>query len=158
MAAPLLGYGTYLALMWHWTGNPFEGIQAQKYWGVHSISNLVNVPKFVIGWFTPNEWHEFQGSMLDRLMFLPLLYTVPVQWRLGKDLLVWSYVLGVLPAMSGTFVSFTRFESTAFPLFLAVAVFVVGLKRRWPGVALLVLSAGLHGVLLWRFVNFRWAG
>lgn len=181
LAVPLLGWAAYLTLMWLWTGNPLEGIQAQKHWGVHSIPNLVNVPKFVIGLFDPTEWHGFTGSLLDRCMFILLLYTLPLQWRLGKDLLVWTYVLGILPAMSGTFTSFTRFEAAAFPMFIALAAFLsaecgrrkaesaVGLRpptldcglsllRAWLRWGLLAGFAVLHGVLLWRFVNFRWAG
>src|SRR5437667_2738982 len=42
LAAPLLGWAVYFGLMWTWTGNPLEGIQAQRFWGVHSITNLVN--------------------------------------------------------------------------------------------------------------------
>lgn len=156
--APPLGFILYFCLMWLWTGNPFEGLEAQKYWRVHSISNLWNVPKFVTGFFSPEDWHQFRGSVLDRCSFLVLVYSLPLIWRLGKDMVVWTYVLGVLPAMSGTFVSFTRFESIAFPMFIALAMFFVGIKRKWPLVAFLALSASLHAVLVWRFVNFRWAG
>jgi hypothetical protein len=181
LLAPLLGWTAYLGLMWHWTGNPFEGFEAQKYWAVHSIRNLIDVPKFVVGLFSPTEWHAFRGSVLDRAVFVLLLYCLPVLWRLDKGLLVWVYVLGVLPAMSGTFTSFTRFASCAFPLFIALGaalsaecrvsrVEVVGAFRpssratrpsplrataRW---GLLAVFVTLQAVLVWRFVNFRWAG
>ncbi len=158
LAAPVLGWGTYLGLMWLWTGNAFAGLEAQKYWQVHSIGNLWNVPKFVAGFFEVSAWHDFRGSVLDRCLFLLLVYTLPMIWRLGKDMVVWTYVLGILPAMSGTFTSFTRFESCAFPLFIALAVFFTGLKRKWPVVLFVILSATLHVILLWRFINFRWAG
>lgn len=158
LAAPLVGWATYLALMGSWTGNPFEGFQAQKHWGVHSISNLWDVPKFVVGFFTPTEWHAFRGSMLDRLAFLPLLYCLPVLWRLDKGLLVWACILGILPAMSGTFTSFTRFASCAFPMYIALAVFLGRREWRWLRYAVLAVFATLHVVLVWRYVNCRWAG
>jgi len=158
LAGPLLGWAVYLALMWHWTGDPFEGFKAQKHWGVHSISNLWNVPKFVVGLFTSYEWHEFTGSVLDRCMFLVLLYCLPILWRLDKGLLVWTYMLGVLPAMSGTFTSYTRFASCAFPVFIALGVMLSRREWRWGRYALLAVFAALHVVLVWRFVNFRWAG
>ena len=181
LAAPLLGWGIYLALMGYWTGDPFEGFKAQRYWGVHSISNLWNVPKFVIGLFTPTEWHEFRGSVLDRCVFILLFYCLPGLWRLDKGLLVWTYVLGILPAMSGTFTSFTRFASCAFPMFIALGVFLSaegGVRSAesapaarcltrdvWPWHLraslrwlLLAVFVALHVVLVWRFVNFRWAG
>lgn len=84
LLAPLLGWTAYLGLMWHWTGNPFEGFEAQKYWAVHSIRNLIDVPKFVVGLFSPTEWHAFRGSVLDRAVFVLLLYCLPVLWRLDK--------------------------------------------------------------------------
>ncbi len=158
LAAPLLGWGVYLALMAYWTGNPFEGFAAQKYWGVHSIGNLWNVPKFVIGFFTPTAWHEFTGSLLDRCLFLVLLWCLPVLWRLDKGLLVWAYVLGILPAMSGTFTSYTRFAACVFPMFIALGVFLARREWRWLRYGLLVVFLLLHIVLVWRFVNFRWAG
>lgn len=78
--APKAGWGLYLALMWLWTGNPCEGFVAQKHWGVHFISNLWNVPNFVWAFFQPTQWREFRGSLLDRAVFVMLLYVVLV-WR-----------------------------------------------------------------------------
>jgi hypothetical protein len=155
---PLGGLGCYMGLMWHWAGSPFEGFAAQQYWGVHSISNLWNMPKFVIGLFNPTTWHEFTGSLMDRCVFILLLYCLPVIWRLGKDLFVWTLVLGVVPAMSGTFTSFTRFASCVLPMFIALAVLLSKPERRWLRFTTVTVFAGLHVVLLWRFVNFRWAG
>lgn len=157
-AAPLLGWGLYLALMWWWTGNPWEGMQAQRHWGVHAISNLWDVPKFVGGFLEVTTGHGFTGSLLDRLVFLLVLYSLPMQWRLGRDLPVWTLMLGVVPALSGTLVSFVRFASCVFPVFLAgAAVLDTGLGRR-PMVVVLVAAGALHGWLLWRFLNYAWAG
>jgi hypothetical protein len=48
LVIPPIGWSLYLGLMNSWTGNPFEGFEAQKTWGRHSILNLVNIPKFVL--------------------------------------------------------------------------------------------------------------
>ncbi len=158
VALPVAGWGAYLALMGLWTGNPFEGLEAQKYWGVHSIWNLVNVPKFVVGLVTPTAWHAFRGSLLDRCVFVLVLYVLPVIWRLGKDMMAWTLMLAIVPAMSGTFTSFTRFASCAFPVFIGLGVFFAMPRRRVPQYALLAVFIILHGVLVWRYVNCRWAG
>jgi hypothetical protein len=158
MIVPILGWALYLALMWGWTGNPFEGFAAQKHWGVNSITHLWNVPKFVAGFFSPSSWHEYHGSVLDRCSFVLLLYCLPAMWRIDKRLLAWTYVLGVVPAMSGTFVSFTRYLSCAFPVFVTLGVVLGSQKERWPRYLLLTAFVSIHLVLLWRFVNFRWAG
>jgi hypothetical protein len=155
-AAPA-GFAYYFFTMWLWTGNPFEGFHAQSFWGAHSIWNLFNVPKFLIGFFQPSVWHGFRGSLLDRYLFLMLILLVPKIAGLSKDLLLWVYVLAVIPAMSGTFASFVRFESVAFPVFLGLAVVLCRMRapRRH---YLLIAMAALQMFLLWRFLNFRWAG
>jgi hypothetical protein len=43
-------------------------------WGIHSIRNLWDLPKFVTGFLMPSEWHAFTGSVLDRCVFLVVLY------------------------------------------------------------------------------------
>ena len=156
--APALGWACYFLLMWAWTGNAFEGFEAQRFWGVQSISNIFNVPKFVMGFFNPSDWHEFTGSLLDRSVFYLLLFCLPVIWRLDKGWFVWTIVLGVVPAMSGTFTSFTRFASVVFPIFIALAVVLQGPSRRYLRAGVIVVFLILHVILLWRFVNFRWAG
>jgi hypothetical protein len=162
LAAPLAGWGLYLGLMAAWTGNPFEGFAAQRHWGVHAVGNLVNVPKFVAGFFTPTAWHGFTGSVLDRLVFVGVLYALPVLWRLDRGLVVWAVWLGVIPALSGTFTSYTRYAGCAFVVFAGLGAYFAGAARgsgRWWGRWALVGVFGvLHLVLVWRHVNFQWAG
>jgi len=158
LAAPVLGWTAYLGWMWAWAGHPLAGIEAQRYWGVHAIRNLWDLPRFLEGLVAVTEWHAFQGSLLDRLGFVLLWYTLPVQWRMGKDLLGWTLMLGVVPALSGTFVSYIRFESCAFPMFVALGGFFGRLKARWPFWLFAALSLAVHAQLLHRFLNYRWAG
>jgi hypothetical protein len=158
LAAPLAGWAAYLLLMRTWTGDAFWGFKAQKFWGVHSVWNLVNPSKFAVSFLSPSVFHDFRGSLLDRVLFIVLLYTLPVVWKIGKDMLPWIYFLGILPAMSGEFTSFTRFSSTAFPMFVALAAYFTRENRARARVLFVSVLAILHGFLLWRFVNFRWAG
>ncbi len=158
VAAPLWGWGLYLLVMCYWTGNPFEGFQAQKYWGVQSISNLWNLPKFILGFYTPTAWHAFTGSLLDRCAFLFVLMWLPLIWRLDKVWFLWALALGVFPAVSGTFCSFTRFASAVFPVFAAMAAWLGTPDRRFMRWLALAAFAALHLVLAWRFLTYRWAG
>ncbi len=158
LAAPLLGLELYLLLLWHWTGNPFEGFQAQKHWGVQSISNLWNLPKFIAGFYSPTAWHAFTGSLLDRCVFLFAVVWLPLVWRLDKTWFLWALALGVFPAVSGTFCSFTRFASMVFPVFIAMAVWLATRDRRLLRWLVLTAFVALHLVLVWRFLNYRWAG
>jgi hypothetical protein len=156
--SPLLGWATYFMLMWRWTGNPFEGIEAQKKFGVQSIHNLFDPIRFVKLLFNPTEWHAFRGSLLDRCVFVLLINCFPLIWKLDKSWCIWAFFLGVVPAVSGGFTSFTRFASVVFPLFIALAVFLSKPKLRWLRWLTLTVFATLHLILVWRFVNFRWAG
>ncbi len=157
--APLLGYCTYFILMWKWTGNPLEGIQAQRFWGhVHSIGNLWNIEKFALGFCSPSAWHDFRESMLDRMVFILFAGCLPRIWALDKGWFLWALFLGVVPAMSGTFTSFTRFASVIFPIFVALATFIAPYKTPLVRYVLFGLFGLLQIVLVWRFVNFRWAG
>jgi len=156
--APLLGWGSYLAMMAWWTGNYWEGVEAQKYWGAHSISHLWDFPMFVEALFNPTNWHQFHGSLLDRCVFIILFYALILLWRQGKDLVLWGYCLGVLPAMSGMFVSFTRFAAVCFPLFIALGIVVNGIDNRGTRYLVLAAMAALQVALTWRFIRFEWAG
>jgi hypothetical protein len=158
IVAPALGWFVYLALMELWTGNPFEGIHAQRHWNVHSIGNLWNFPKFISGYFDASNLHEFKGSVLDRAAFMMLVACFPLIWRLGKDLVVWTYALGIVPAMSGTFTSFIRYEAAIFPFFVGLGFFFGHRTCKWPFMLFVSINVVCHATLLWRFVNFRWAG
>jgi hypothetical protein len=157
-AMPLIGWITYLTLMWHWTGNPFEGIEAQKYWGRHSILNLINVPRFVNELLTPTTVHEYVGSILDRILFIPTVYSLLPLWRRNPEWALWTVVLGVLPAMSGGFTSFTRFSAIVFPCFWLLGNYIATVRIAYVKFLVPMSFAVLHGVLVWRFMNFGWAG
>ena len=156
--APLSGWVTYFLLMQKWTGNPFEGIEAQKRFGVESIHNLFDPVRFVALFFTPTEWHEFRGSALDRCVFILVIYCFPIIWKLDKSWCLWTFFLGVVPAVSGGFTSYTRFASVVFPFFVALAVFLNKPRLRWLRWLVLAAFATLHLILVWRFVNHGWAG
>lgn len=158
LLAPLAGWGVYLGLMGHWTGNPWEGFEAQKHWGRHSIWHLVDVPKFVYGLSQVVVLHEWPGGLVDRVAFILLLCMLPTLWRLGKDLLAWTWMLAVIPAMSGTFTSYLRYHSCVFPFFIALAVWLLARRAAWPRWAVLAVFVAGHAVMVWRFLNSYWVG
>jgi hypothetical protein len=160
LLAPLLGWVVYLMLMKESTGNAFEGFEAQKQFGMQSIGNIFKLSQFLFKLVTPSTFYAVRGSIVDRCSFILLICSLPVIWRLDKSWFLWSVFLGVVPAMSGMFVSYTRFASVVFPLFVAMAVFLnkPGLLFRCFRVITVATFAIVQIILLWRFVNFRWAG
>ncbi len=157
--APFLGWGIYLLFMKASTGNAFEGFEAQKFWGIHSVWNIINIPKFLMQFCDITAFHEITGSGLDRVIFLLLYYSLFLIWKLGKDMMIFSLILGIIPAFSGDLASFIRFCSVVFPLFIGLAVyFKEGAGKKWQFISFLSVCLVFHGVLLWRFVNYYWAG
>ena len=159
LIAPPAGWFLYLALMEYWTGNMFEGVQAQKYWGhAHSIGNLFDIPKFVTGLFDIHSLHDVHHSMLDRVCFLFMSSSLIVMFLRCRDMLPWIYMLGIATAMSGTFTSYTRFMSLSFPVFIAYSLILSDLKSGPLKSFCLIPFVVVHAWLVLRFVNYQWAG
>lgn len=157
LASIILGWACYLFLMWKWTGSPFEGFAAQEHWGRHSIVHLFDVRKFFVELFSISSWHEFSGSLLDRILFLPAGIAIILSWRQYRDWCPWIFVLAILPAMSGGFTSFTRFGSIAFPVFLFWGKVLSGYGWGVRAGVFFTLMV-VHFALVWRYLNFGWAG
>ena len=170
--APLFGWGIYLMLMHRTAGDMWAGFKAQEYFVVHSVWNLLDLPKFVTKYFHPISLHTFAGSLIDRVAFAFLVILIPSIVRFDRRMLPWVYILGILPAMSGSFTSFLRFESTVFPIAIALAALVTGrlgfggavganprVVQRWAlGMTIVVAFFLAHVFFCWRVVNDRWVG
>lgn len=153
--SPLFGWLAYFAFMRSAAGNPFEGFEAQKFWGVNSVSHLLHPLRTFETFCNPSAWHDYEGSVLDRLVFVFVLGTLPLVWRCDRRLAVWTVAIGILPGILSTFVSYTRYSSVAFPVFIALALHFQKSRFRY---VLLTAFTVLHGFLLWRHINLRWAG
>lgn len=157
--APLVGYATYFLLMWHWTGNAFEGFAAQKHYpNQPSLENIANLPQFFHSFFNVGSVFGMLDGGLDRVLFVLLLFTLPALWRTNKEWFWWTVCVGIIPAMSNWFFSYRRFLVVAFPVFFIWGKWLSPPDRRWAFWYYVVLSAIVQGVLLWRYANFIWAG
>jgi hypothetical protein len=172
LLGPLVGWGIYLVFM-RWTaGDIWAGFKAQDYFTVHSVWNLVDLPKFVTKYFQPVALHTFSGSLIDRVAFAFLVILIPSIVRFDRRMLPWVYIFGILPAMSGSFTSFLRFESTVFPIAIVLAAHVTGrlglvgvvranprIIQRWAmGMTIAIAFFLAHVFFCWRIVNDRWVG
>lgn len=96
--------------------------------------------------------------IFDRALFVIVFAFLPFVWKLDKTWFAYAVVLGVLPAMSGHFISYTRFASVVFPVFVVMALRMDRPIGRLCGYLLLSVFAVLHVILLSRFLHFKWAG
>jgi hypothetical protein len=159
VGAPVVGFGLYLLLMQAMTGNAWEGFAAQaRFYTQSSIWLIFDVRGFLGKLFTDVSLHGFETSGLDRLWFLLFLATLPATWKLDRTWFSYSLPMGLVPAMTVSLLSFTRYALVLFPAFVVAGVWLSQPKRekwRWPILGFL-LSVQL--LFLLRHINNRWAG
>ena len=122
--APLVGFGAYLVVMWLTTGNPSEGIAAQRRSvGSFSIGHLLHPELFLHNLlFEPPHLASVTTSLVDRLFFLFFLAVCPLVYRTcGAELFAYTLVMGFAPPLLGSFMSYKRFLLPIFPLFIALS-------------------------------------
>lgn len=165
LAAPLLGFATYFLVLHFATGNAFEGwIQQQEFVSKPAVSKVFDLPGFWKAFFrTPEARHDFLSSPYDRIFFVWFLATLPFLWRLNKAWFAYALVMGLIPAMTVSFMSYLRYVLPLWPCFLVTA--------RWFGKTEITsdslrtgvfhtVLAGLWGIqilLLIRHLNFYWS-
>ena len=69
-----------------------------------------------------------------------------------------SIAFGVIPAIATVLMSFTRYLSVIFPVFVTLADALAPKSWRWALAAVGTCLLALQLVLLYRHVTFRWAG
>ncbi len=157
--APLLGYALYFGLMYVWTGNAFEGFEAQKaYPNSPSIRNMFNVSGFTQALLNIGSLDGMRDGLLDRAFFVLVLLALPAVWQLNR---VWFwYVLpaGLVPALTSWFVSYRRYVVVLFPVFIVWALWLERAKSRWLFWYYVGVLAAMQTWAVKQFVNFHWAG
>jgi len=121
-AATVAGVMAYFGVSLATMGDPMAGLKAQDLFVANnSIGNLLQP----VAWFTRNfvdiqlQFHSYTESILDRSAFLlaiPLL--VGVVRTQHRALAAYALITALVPALSGNFMSYTRFLLVVFPLFM----------------------------------------
>lgn len=93
---------------------------------------------------------------MDRALFLLVLLLLPAIFRRGSFEFAWVIGLGIVPAITNFFLSYTRFVAMAVPVFVVLSRELGnGEIRYW----LTVAAFGVFQlILLFRHINFYWAG
>lgn len=120
--ATVAGVGAYLLFCLWQLGDPFAGLNAQRFSiAGNSLANLLNP----VDWFTRNfvdielSLHNYTTSWIDRVFFLVALPLLIGVWRTQhKALLAYALVTLLVPALAGNFMSYTRHLMLVFPLFM----------------------------------------
>jgi len=159
LAVPLLGYASYFGIMHAFTGNAFEGFEAQKAYPYSpSIKNMFNLGGFFSVLIKVGSLDGMMDSVLDRLFFILFLALLPAVWRLNRTWFWFTLAAGMVPAMTSWFMSYRRYAVVCFPLFIVLAQIHQKPERRWLFWYYVFLLAGVQAWAVTRFVNFYWAG
>ena len=154
--APLVGYACYFGTMYAFTGNPFEGFVAQQQYPAQpSVSRILDPAGFCDAFIDIRWSHDMLHSWLDRLFFVLLLASMYWMLRADTTYYVYSIFFGFIPALSNIFMSFTRFISLVFPLFI---VWAQSTKRRWLFWPLASISLIVQLYFFLRHINGKWVG
>jgi len=142
--SPLLGLGFYFYLMQAWAGTFKAGFRAQgQFISNNSIFNILKPWVWVRRNLLRGNWaiHGFQNSIIDRIFFFAYAYLLwPMRKIKHPVLFVYALVFGLVPGLSGTLMSFTRYLLIVFPIFIALAYLLKSNRSK-------VIVAGGFGIL-----------
>ncbi len=158
VSVPIQGFLVYLFSMNMAAGDPMEAFQVQYHWGTNNANNLFDLPKFLLAFFDIRTWHDYSGSLLDRIFFVYSLPSLVLLWWYKRDWFWLGVVLCIFPAMIATYISYIRYLAVAFPVILGWALILDWVRSRTAVLVIYMLLLGLHAVLLWRHINSYWAG
>jgi len=159
LASPLLGYASYFGIMHAFTGNAFEGFEAQKAYPYSpSIKNIFNLHGLFSVLIDMGSLDGMMDSVLDRLFFILVLALLPAVWRLNRTWFWFTLAAGMVPAMTSWFMSYRRYAVVCFPLFIVLAQFCQKQELRPLFWYYVILMAAIQVWAVTCFVNFYWAG
>jgi hypothetical protein len=133
---------------------------AQQLWGYENVALATNLWKNLIGKalaFPNLPWHRFHSSRLDYLVMLAFGGILVAMWRdrrVPRALTLWSTLLWLAPLVSKDLMSFGRYMSVSFPVFMFAAVHLHGAART----AVLVACAAGYVAALYGIMTYAWVG
>jgi len=160
-ALPLVGWALYFAVVYLQTGDPLLGFSIQKQFvAAPATQRLLEPVAFVQALFEVRQLHGFAGSLLDRMAFVGFVLGAITLLRArsrDRDFFAIALLLGVVPAVTTVFMSFIRYLSVIFPVFLALAEALAPKSRRALLAIVCLAMLALQLWLLYRHVTYRWA-
>lgn len=159
--APAVGFGLTLGILWIATGNPLIGFEAQaNYASQGSVFKVLQPVPFIKSFIDVWGVHGVLHSGIDRVLFVAMTIGLVLTARFEKTvgpMTVYSALLIIVPAMTMSFMAFTRFPAVVFPVFLATGSVLSAPSKRYLRWIVLALLLMLQFFFLLRHVNSHWA-
>ncbi|HSD98895.1 MAG TPA: hypothetical protein VLB73_04345 [Patescibacteria group bacterium] len=122
--SPFFGLGIVMCMFYITTGSFFTQFSAQQnYISQYSLFSIFNPIFFLRALFAfPLALHGFTNSLLDRLFFVFFIFILFFLYkRVSKILFIYTLCFGILPVLSGSFMSYMRYLVIVFPIFICLA-------------------------------------
>lgn len=159
LLSPFIGLGIVMCVFYITTGSFFTQFTAQEnFISQYSFFSIFNPLFFLKALFTfPLHLHGFTDSLLDRIFFLLFLTFLPLLWkRVSLVLFIYTVTFGLLPVLSGSFMSYMRYLVILFPLFIGLGM--LSLEKKYEkftfpflfvSIALQTLFVIMHSLNYW---------
>ncbi len=154
------GCAAYFGWLHLATGNALEGIEAQAFYvSEPSFAKLVDPLGFLAELFTVKGVLSFRGGFIDRVVFASYAALLIPIWRTcTRGEFLWALGLGFVPAAAVSFMSFTRYTSVIFPLFIVVGVYLARPENARVAGGALRMSLLFQLLLLGMHASSFWVG
>lgn len=158
--SPLAGYMCYFGIMAWSTGDPFAGFHAQRFYLNHpSMGKITDIRSFLTAMGDVGPFIHPTKGVLDRLCFVAFVVGALYCRHFNKEDFVYALMIGMIPALSNQFVSYTRFIVVCFPIFLGLSSGLLHqIRNSVVVVGLVGASSAVQIYCLWRYVNFEYVG
>jgi len=157
--APIAGWGAYFLWMHASTGWALSGFAAQReFISQASLAKLLRPDLFAAAFFDVTHMLAPRGGAMDRILFLVYAALLVPLWRRSKREFAWALLLGMIPAVSSSLMSFTRYLAVIFPLFTLAGGWLARAEQRGRRIRILAFCAGLQTLFFYLHVNNYWVG
>ena len=159
VCSPILGFAAYFLIMYLSTGNLFAGFEAQgSYVAQVSIGKILNPLTLIKNFFSIQYGHTFMSSPIDRLWFVMVVLGLIYMFKHDKIGFVYVLPAALVPALTTSFMSYTRYVAPLFPLFTAYGGFLANPRRRFIFWGMVGVMAVVQVFFLIRQINYYWVG
>lgn len=156
-AAPLAGYATYLLVIYLATGDAFAFHKAQTSFVARpSIARLLELPAFLRSLANVGSVHGLFDSFLDRIWLLAFFATAVAIWRSSRVYFLYALPMAVVPAMTMSFMAFTRYFAIVFPVFMIVGGLLAQERAKLLRMPVLTTLLCIQILFLVRYLNSWW--
>lgn len=156
------GLGCYMLFLWIKFKNAFIFMQAQTAWdrkiGFDFWAMWVDLKNHVHDVFQPS--HNFAFSLRNDFEFFFfiafLILSIIVFFRLRKSYGLYCFLALLIPFLTGSLISMTRFTLVLFPIFILLAKFTI--KREWLNYFIIMLFSMMLSFFTVMLANWYWIG